>query len=180
MGFTISIQVDYVDVDTFYPSEGWEKYVTDEKDKNFWDKCFNATEDDEELIEEIRDMAEQDFMMMDAASATIEVDDERIENPFTTEEYELPSPVSMLRRRLRREDKTFKMEEMQGKKFLYLKVWENGGEFRYEGDGDFDLEKLTYNSFGCFEYDGNDFEFIGGDGSSSYEYFWSSGGERIL
>ena len=89
---------------------------TDEKDKNFWDKCFNATEDDE-LIEEIRDMAEQDFMMMDAASATIEVDDERIENPFTTEEYELPSPVSMLRRRLRREDKTFKMEEMQGKKF---------------------------------------------------------------
>ena len=183
MGFTIEIQASYADVDVFYPYDGWEENVGDEDEKIFWKKCFNAEEAGvEEVLEEIidRGMAEGEFLLMDPSTATIEVNGDVIENLFADpEEYEMPDPVSVLRKRWKRDGKKIKLGELQSEKFLYLKVWENGGGFRYEGDGSFESEKLTYdNVMGCFQYDGNDFDMTDGEGSSSYEWFWS-GGERF-
>ena len=64
--------------------------------------------------------------------------------------------------------------EIINSKFCFIKVWENSGGWIYEGNGEFEITKLTWEK-GKFLYDGIEFEFIDGNGSSSYTHFYKDG-----
>ena len=173
MGFSISIKSSYIDIDAFYPYEGWENN-DDEESRILCEKgidvCPRNEQEVEDLMEEMRDMVNEDSDPIIAAvcgcDAQIEVDDEDIGNPFSdSEKYDLPEPEDLI-------------SEVINSKFCYIKVWENDGEWSYESEGKFDVSKLTWNK-GEFLYDGNGFEFVGGEGSSSYGAFYKHG-ERIM
>ena len=175
MSFTVEIHCDYYDIDVFYPYKGWEEYCKDDEEKAFWHRCLTADAGNqsaiESVIQEIRDreMAEQETMMMEPEYARIAVDDEQIENPLDF--HKLPTARATITTRLRENQPGFRFSDC---KFVYLKVWENSGDFSYEGEGEFDEEKLTYEN-GCFLYDGEGFDLMGGDGSASYEEFYRDG-----
>ena len=172
MGFSICIKSSYIDIDVFYPYDGWED--GDEESKNLYERCIDVCprneNEVEELVEEIRDIVNEDsdpiVGAVSGCDASIEVDDEDIGNPFSdSEKYDLPEPEVLI-------------PEVINSRFCYIKVWENDGEWIYESEGKFDVSKLTWNK-GEFLYDGNSFEFVGGEGSSSYGAFYKHG-ERIM
>ena len=175
MSFTIEIHCDYFDIDIFYPYKGWEENCNDAEEKAFWQRCLTADTDDESAIESViqeirdREMAEQEAMMMEPEYARITVDGEEIENPLDF--HELPSAQKVVTRAVRANTPRFRFRDC---KFVYLKVWENSGDYSYEGEGEYDEEKLTYEN-GCFRYDGEGFDLMGGDGNSSYEEFYRDG-----
>ena len=103
-------------------------------------------------------------MAVSGCDASIEVDDDEIENPFRDyEKYEVPELEVLI-------------PEIINSKFCCLKVWENSGEWTCEGEGDFDLSKLSWEK-GRFTYDGEEFDSLGGEGSSSYTHFYKDGEE---
>ena len=85
-----------------------------------------------------------------------------IENPFSDyEKYDVPELAELI-------------PEIIKSKFCFIKVWENSGGFSYKSDGEFDLSKLDCVK-GQFLYDGEEFDFTDGDGSSSYTCFYKDG-----
>lgn len=86
----------------------------------------------------------------------------KVGNPFSDDgKYYLPDPEVLI-------------PELINSKFCFVKVWENSGGWAYNGNGEFDLAKLTWER-GKFAYDGEEFEFTDGDGSSSYTCFYKDG-----
>ena len=109
------------------------------------------------------DLAESDFGAYAMhPDATLEVNDEEIENPFSDyEKYEVPEPEDMF-------------TQVTENKFCFVKVWENSEEWTFKGESDFDLSKLTYEK-GKFLYAGEEFGSDGGDGNSSFTAFYRDG-----
>ena len=185
MAFTILIQTDYIDIEAFYPFQGWneewedEDWRDDEDEvalRNLIERCISIDaskdKDLEELLEEVLDTVTDPSkqyltgvcVAACGGNASIEVDNKRISNPFgDNEEYELPELEVLI-------------PEIINSKFCFVKVWENTGGLVYHSDGDcdFDLSKLSWVK-GRFFYDGNEFEFTDGDGSSSYTCFYKDG-----
>ena len=171
MGFSILIRTPYVDIDAFYPHEGWERHNSDDY-KHLIRRCFAAdpgNEDEfEKLIETISDPGNDNLnnvaIALSGCDAVIEVNDVEIQNPFADHtKYEAPEPEELI-------------PEIINSEFCYIKCWENGGEWTYESNGNFDASKLTWEK-GKFLYDDNKFEYVGGDGSSSYGRFYKEGVE---
>ena len=183
MTFRITISTGVNEFDAFYQDEGWEDFCSKDEDlKELYEKCCEVCPRDtdaiwllKQKIEEL-DIAEgYSGYVQDPISAKIEVDyhpdgdfrlssreSRSIENPFSDyEKHECPEPEDVL-------------ECIQTSKFCYLKVWENSGEWHFDGDGECDISKLTYEK-GKFLYDSKEFEFIGGDGSGSYIAFYRDG-----
>lgn len=171
MGFSILLKAPYIDIDAFYPFEGWDD-DDDQDRKELYEKCLAVCprnlDEIEELVDTItdpeNDCLEGIAMAVSGCDASIEVDDEGIENPFSDyEKYEVPELEVLI-------------PEIINSKFCCLKVWENSGEWTYEGEGDFDLSKLSWEK-GQFTYDGEEFDSVGGEGSSSYTHFYKDGEE---
>ena len=169
MSFTITFKGSTQHYDFFHPYEGWEE-DEDEDFKDLMQRCIEVCPRDSEQILDLQqeivaaDVAESDFgayaMLPD--SATLEVNDEEIENPFSDyEKYEVPEPEDMF-------------EWVTENKFCFVKVWENSEEWSFKGEGEFDLSKLTYEK-GKFLYAGEEFDNDGGDGSSSFTAFYRDG-----
>ena len=173
MSFTISIKSECIDIDAFYPYEGWnDPDVEVDERYEMIEKCIavcprNTTEIDgliEEMIDAEDEYLEGEESAVSASYASIEVDDEEIENPFADDEkYDVPDPEDLI-------------PEIIKSKFCFIKVWEGSGEWSYEGEGEFELSKLTWNK-GEFMYDGNEMDGGGGDRSSSYTRFYKDGEE---
>ena len=174
MAFTIKIKSDYIQIDAFYPYEGWDREIEDETEEDIEcreliKKSLAVDPTNQDEIDELwsvvedpgKDYLEGEAWAIHASYATIEVDDEEIDDPFKGEEYDAPEPEVLI-------------PEVINHKFCFLKVWENNGEWEYEGEGEFELSKLTWVK-GHFLYDGEEFEFIGSDGHSSYEAFYKDG-----
>ena len=169
MSFTITFKGSTQHYDFFHPYEGWEE-DEDEDFKDLMQRCIEVCPRDSEQIIDLQqeivgaDVAESDFgayaMLPD--SATLEVNDEEIENPFSDyEKYEVPEPEDMF-------------EQVTENKFCFVMVWENSEEWSFKGEGEFDLSKLTYEK-GKFLYAGEEFDNDGGDGSSSFTAFYRDG-----
>jgi len=176
MSFTVEIRTDYVEVDAFYYSEYWENHFTSKEDKVFFTQCCEVDPNNREAVESVvsqikeRELAEGLCLAMLPDYARITVDDEEIENEFT--ELEMPEDHALIKNALRENDPKLRLSKVLDK-FLYFKVWENTGWFKYEGDGEFNKSKLTYClRTGRFEYDGESFDLTDGDGNSSYEVFY--------
>lgn len=178
MAFTIFIKSDYVEISVFYPYQGWDEdyegWRDDEDEverREFMEKCIAVCPRNESEIEELWSEVEdpaKDYLSVEATAvggsyASIEVDDELIDDLFKGDEYDIPDPEVLI-------------PEIIKSKFCFIKVWENSGGFQYEGDGDFDLDKLTWEK-GQFAYDGEEFDFTDGDGNSSYTRFYKDGVE---
>ena len=173
MSFSIFIQAPYIDVDAFYPYDGWnDNDVEVDERYEMIEKCIAVCPRDTTEIEKLMDVmleAEDEYLEGAATGvigcdASIEVDDEEIENPFGDyEKYAVPELIELI-------------PEIINSKFCFIKVWENSGGFAYKGDGDFDLSKLDCVK-GQFLYDGEEFNFTDGDGSSSYTCFYKDGEE---
>jgi hypothetical protein len=177
MGFSISIKSSYIDIDAFYPYEGWDEDYEGWRDdddevelREFMEKCIAVCPRNENEIEELWDKVDdpaQDYLSCKATAvsgcnASIEVDDEEIENPFgDCERYDIPDPDLLI-------------PEIIKSKFCFMKVWENSGGLIYRGEGEFDLSKLTWVK-GQFAYEGEEFDFTDGDGNSSYIRFYKDG-----
>ena len=181
MSFTIYVKAPYEEIHAFYDYEGWDEvpegWEADEdliKRQQFIQRCIDADPEDEEEMEELWDavtdtddelVSGEGHPVVFGCDATIEVDDEEIENPFTDYEKYSGHPVIDVI-----------PEVIKNSKFCFVKVWENSGEWQYKGEGTFDLTKLTCKT-GELLYDGEEFEFIGSDGSSSYLEFYKDGVE---
>ena len=171
MTFRITISGGVNHFDTFHQGEGWEEFCSNDEDlKELYEKCCEVCPRDVDtidlLMEQIKEMdiAEGFFggYMQDPQPETFEVDDEEIENPFADhEKYEMPEPEDVF-------------SEVKESKFCFVNVWENSEEWFFEGNGEFDISKLTY-EVGKFLYDNKEFENNGGDGSSSYARFYRDG-----
>ena len=178
MGFTIYVKSLYEEIHAFYDYKGWDEdfdgWQDDEdvvKRRQFIQRCIDADSDDEEEMEELWDTVTDDDLLSGeglvvlGCDSTFEVNDEQIENPFSDYEKYGQQPVIEVI-----------PEIINNSKFCFVKVWENSGDWEYKGDGDFDVNKLTCEK-GELLYDGEEFEFIGGDGSSSYTEFYKNGVE---
>ena len=183
MAFTILIQTDYIDIEAFYPFQGWDEEWEDEdwRDdedevalRNLIERCISVDvskdKDLEELLEEVMDTVTDPSkqylngvcVAACGGNASIEVDYKKIDNPFGDDgKYYLPELEVLI-------------PEIINSKFCFVKVWENSGGWVYNGDGEFDLAKLTWEK-GKFAYDCEEFEFTDGDGFSSYTYFYKNG-----
>jgi len=177
--FTILIRSPYIEIDAFYPYEGWNDDLekADRRDdegnvtyRDLVERCMSVDLSDETDLEELIDIITDpggDYlsgveMAVSGCDASIKVDDDLIANPFSDyEKYEVPELDVLI-------------PDLINLKFCFVKVWENSGEWFYKGDGEFDLSKLTWVK-GRFFYDGNEFDFIGGEGSSSYTCFYKDG-----
>ena len=171
MTFTITLKASYLDIHALYPFEGWEA-SNDEDLKDLIERCIAVCPRNEgeieDLVEELvglgDDCLNPQTTAVGACDATIEVDDEEIENPFSdSERYEVPEVEELIPGTL-------------NSKFCFVKVWENSGEWSFEGEGQFDLSKLTW-AKGQFLYDGAELDFTGGEGCSSYTTFYRDGEE---
>ena len=192
MTFSIFIQAPYIDIEAFYPYEGWdEEYEGWSEDEDavaqraFIERCIAVDPEDEEEMEELWDLIGdpgEDYLSgvetaVMGCDARIQVDEHPdgdfrltskkssdIENPFSDyEKYALPELEDLI-------------PEVINSKFCFVKVWENSGGFLYESDGEFDLSKLDCVK-GKFLYDGKEFNFTDGDGSSSEYYFYKDGNQ---
>ena len=180
MGFSIFIKSDYVDVEVCYPYEGWdddyEGWKDDEREvgyRQFMQRCIDVNPTDEREKEELwdyfldpsNDCGSTVATAVSGSYASIEVDDEEIENPFRDDEkYDIPDEEDLI-------------PELIKSKFCFLKVWENSGGFYYEDfedDTQFDIAKLTWEK-GEFLYDGKEFDFTDGKGHSSSTRFYKDG-----
>lgn len=189
MPFTISIKASYIDIDAFYPYEGWDEDYegwSDDEDevskRALIERCLVVSPDDESEIEElwgVLDDPSQEYMSfegsaVDGCNASIEIDEHpfgdfrpssrksrTIDNPFSDSVPELNAIIP----------------EIINSKFCFIKVWENSGGYVYEDkEGDFVPSKLTCQN-GRFLYDGEEFDFTDGKGSSSYACFYKDGKE---
>jgi len=186
MSFSIFIQAPYIDVDAFYPYDGWnDNDVEVDERYEMIEKCIAVCPRDTTEIEKLMDVmleAEDEYLEGAATGvigcdARIEIKEHPdgdfrpssvkrrdIENPFGDyEKYAVPELTELI-------------PEIINSKFCFIKVWENSGGFAYKGDGDFDLSKLDCVK-GQFLYDGEEFNFTDGDGSSSYTCFYKDGEE---
>ncbi len=177
MSFSIFIKAPYVDIDAFYPYEGWDEdcegWRDDEDEvalREFIEKCIAVDPENDNEVGELWDVVVDpayDYlscvcMTVSGCDASIEIDDEEIDNPFADYgKYELPELEALI-------------PDIINSKFCFMKVWENAGAWIYRGDGEFDLSKLTWEK-GRFAYDGEEFDFTDGDGSSSYTCFYKDG-----
>lgn len=191
MSFSIFIKAPYIDVDAFYPYEGWDEDYDGWRDddevelREFMEKCIAVCPRNENEIEELWDKVDdpaQDYLScvgtaVSGCDARIEIEEHPdgdfrpssmksrdIDNPFSDhEKYPIPELIDLI-------------PEIIKSKFCFIKVWENSGGFAYKGDGEFDLSKLDCVK-GQFLYDGEEFNFTDGDGSSSYTCFYKDGEE---
>ena len=192
MGFSIFIKAPYIDVDAFYPYEGWDEDYegwSDDEDavalRSLIERCISVSPDDESEMEELWGVIDdpgEDYLSCEGTAvsgcdARIEIEEHPdgdfrpssvksrdIENPFSDyEKYPIPELIDLI-------------PEIIKSKFCFIKVWENSGGFAYKGDGEFDLSKLACVK-GQFLYDGEEFNFTDGDGSSSYTCFYKDGEE---
>lgn len=171
MAFTIFIRAPYIDIEAFYSYEGWDASEAKRTEyTNMIERCIaidpGSTTEMEDIVEDLIDPGKEYLSGVGEAvsgcDASIEVDDQEIDNPFGDyEKYDLPELEVLI-------------PELINSKFCFVKVWENSGGWVYNGDGEFDLAKLTWEK-GRFAYDGEEFEFTDGDGSSSYTYFYKDG-----
>lgn len=181
MGFNIFIETEYIDVEAFYPAESWDQeweemdWREDEAEvayRALIERCISVDLSDKEelegLMDVITDPAEGILRTVAVAcsgcDAKIKVDDVEIQNPFNDcQSFGTPEPSTLI-------------PDIVSLKFCALKVWENSGGLVYysDCDDDFDVSKLTWER-GKFAYDGGEFEFTDGDGSSSYTYFYKDG-----
>lgn len=178
MSFRISIKGHINHLDFFYPDLDWEEtYADDDESKELIEKCLDVCPRDidtilllmEQLEERemgcwvpgayIHNPQQEAFSVEENPGSFRNCKDLEVENPF--DDYELPEPEDIF-------------DCVKNQKFCYIKVWENSELWYYDGDGDFDISKLTYER-GKFMYDGNEFESGGGDGSSSYTAFYRDG-----
>ena len=176
MGFTIFIKSPYIVIDAFYPYEGWDDSDVEVDERyEMIEKCIAVCPRNTTEIEELMDVmleAEDEYLEgaatgVSGCDASIEVNDEEIENPFGDyEKYDVPELIELI-------------PEIINSKFCFIKVWENSGGFAYEGNGEFDLSKLACVK-GQFLYDGEEFNFTDGDGSSSYTCFYKDGEEVFI
>jgi hypothetical protein len=169
MGFSILIKTPYVDIDAFYPHEKWERHDSEDY-KDLIRRCLAVdpgNEDElEKLIDIISDPGKDNLsnvaFALSGCDAVIEVNDVEIQNPFADHtKYEVPEPEELI-------------PGIINSEFCYIKCWENSGGWTYKGNGDYDASKLTWEK-GRFLYEGNEFELLGGDGSSSYGRFYKEG-----
>ena len=179
MSFSIFITAPYIDITAFYPYEGWDKDYKGRRDNEtadalrvFIEKCIAVDPANDIAVEELWDVVVDPAyeylsgvgVAVSGCDASIEVDDEEIDNPFADyEKYEVPALDVLI-------------PELINLKFCFVKVWENSGGWFYKGDGEFDLSKLTWEK-GRFAYEGDEFDFADGDGSSSYTCFYKDGVE---
>ena len=173
MSFSISIKSQCIDIDAFYPYEGWnDSEVEIDERYEMIEKCIAVCPRNTPEIEELMEVmveAEDEYLegvtsAVSGSYASIEVDGEEIENPFADDEkYDVPDPEDLI-------------PEIIKSKFCFIKVWEGSEEWSYKGEGDFVLSKLTWNK-GEFMYDGNEMNCGGGDRSSSYTCFYKDGEE---
>ena len=179
MSFSIFIKAPYIDVDAFYPYEGWDEdyegWSRDEDEvalRKFIEKCIAVDPVNEEEIEALWDVVDDPpaghlrsvGVAVSGCDASIEVDGSQIDNPFRDyEKYDVPELDALI-------------PELIHLQFCFVKVWQNSGGLHYKGNGKFDLSKLTWKK-GRFAYDGEDFDFTDGDGSSSYTCFYKDGVE---
>ena len=125
MSFTITFKggVPTQHYDFFHPYEGWEDNE-DEDFKDLMQRCIEICPRDSENMIDLQqeivaaDVAESDFeayaMLPD--NATLEVNDEEIENPLSGyEKYEVPAPEDIF-------------EQVTENKFCFVKAWENSEE----------------------------------------------------
>jgi len=177
MSFSIFITAPYIDITAFYPYPGWDEdyegWRDNEEDvalREFIEKCIAVDPANDIAVEELWDVMDDPAgaylscvgVAVSGCDASIKVDDEVIDNPFADyEKYYLPELEVLI-------------PEIIKSKFCFVKVWENSGGLFYEGEGEFDLAKLSWEK-GRFAYDGEEIDFTDGDGSSSYTCFYKDG-----
>ena len=179
MALTILIRSPYIDIEAFYPFQGWNEeweevdWRDDEGNvtyRELIERCMSVDLSNETDLEELMDIIADPGgeyysgvgVAVSGCDASIEVDDQEIDNPFSDyEKYDLPELEVLI-------------PEIIKSKFCFIKVWENSGGWIYEGNGEFEITKLTWEK-GKFLYDGIEFEFIDGNGSSSYTHFYKDG-----
>ena len=170
MSFTLSIRTDYIEIMSWsYNPELHDNLDNEDIDlAGIVADCCNASlqdfEDLDQLVERIADKEYADYVASaldpyQPIRVSINGEDEyEIEG---MEDVEMPEASQLI-------------PEEVSSKFCYLMVYENGGTYEYEGDGDFDKKLISYKN-GKLLYDGNEFELIDGEGSSSYREFYRNG-----
>jgi hypothetical protein len=166
MGFALSIQTSYIEVYSFSGDENFD----DEDLKDLAEKCAvvcpRNEQEIEDLVFELRNKEVAEPVLGGLALDPCEPikvsvkgqEDFEIEG---MEDVEMPEASQIV-------------PDEVSSKFCYLKVWENGGTFEYEDDGDFDENLISYKN-GKLLYDGNEFQLVDGEGSSSYQEFYRDG-----
>jgi hypothetical protein len=177
MSFSIFITAPYIDITAFYPYPGWDEdyegWRDNEEDvalREFIEKCIAVDPEKGNEVEDLWDVVVDPAyeylsgvgVAVSGCDASIEVDDEEIDNPFADYgKYDVPELEVLI-------------PEIINSKFCFVKIWENSGGWFYKGNGEFDLSKLTWEK-GRFAYDGEEIDFTDGDGSSSYTCFYKDG-----
>ena len=181
MTFTLTIRTDYVDIEFFYPHSGWDEeyegWKEDEDEVAFRElieKCISVCPRNEDEIEQLMDEI-YDFIHKGVSSPG------RGGGQYANGELEVATGGEV-----RFIDDPFpgngfdddEIEELYAdkinSKFCFLKMWKNSGTFKYEDDGDFDENLLSF-SDGHMTYDGNPFELVDGDGCDSETRFYKDG-----
>ena len=178
MGFTLSIESGYVDIDFFYPFPGWDEeyegWQDDEDEvlrRELMKRCISVCPENEDEIEQLVDAILDKLIgclgggHAQYANGKLEVEIEGevrfIDDPFPGQGFDDDDLEVLYAGKI-------------NSKFCFLKMWKNGGTFKYEDDGKFD-ENLLFFSDGLMTYDGNPFEFVDGDGYDSETRFYRDG-----
>ena len=182
MAFVITYKASYLDVDVFYPYEGWD--------------------DDCEVIEE----EEDDAKMKEVIAQLMFMEDERIDSSYEAF-HEVAETIedgwwmsgcdiwwdsgcikveeAAIYGKILFEDDNHAFDEdmpelvdviptMINADFCIVKCCENSGQLRCEGEGNFDINQIRYCKGKLF-YGNEEFYFTDGDGMSSYVEVYKNG-----
>lgn len=166
MGFTLSIRTSYIEVSSFSDADDFDEEYLKDLAERCAVVCPRNEQEIEDLVSELshKEVAEPVWggLALDPyepISVSINGQEEfEIEG---MEDVEIPEASELV-------------PDEVSSKFCYLKVWENGGTFQYQDDGNFDEKLISYKN-GKLLYDGNEFELLDGEGSSSCREFYRDG-----
>jgi hypothetical protein len=170
MGFTLSIRTDFIQIDSwhYYPElEANVEHEDIDLAGILADCCNPALIDDDDLAELVSRITNKEYADGVASALdpyqpiTVSIDGQDDFEIEGMEDVEMPEASELV-------------PDEVSSKFCYLKVWENGGTFEYEDDGDFDENLISYKN-GKLLYDGNEFQLVDGEGSYSYREFYRDG-----
>lgn len=177
MSFVISYKSGYEDVSVFYPYEGWdeESEYDDDDDRSLRDvirQLIQSRDDQERFNELVEKVFDKEYDYFDGEATAVDAwgdftidlqgkDFIRIKATDLWGELDSPSVAELI-------------PDPISKEFCIVKVWENSGHWRYEGEGDFDRSQIRYEKGRVF-YGDEEFDFTDGDGCSSYIEVYKDG-----
>lgn len=182
MALIITYRASYLDVDVFYPREGWdEEYEGLEDDESelrmrsaialLMGTKVGRSDPSHDVLCEVIDMIEDSWftpgcqvwwnygrLRVEKSGFNGEVLYENNRHAF---DEEMPELVDII-------------PECINSDFCLVKAWENSGQLRCEVDGDFDIDKMRYDK-GMLYYGDEEFDLTDSDGISSYVQVYQNG-----